>query len=978
MTHELTTPFLVGLGYLGLLFLLAHACDTRRIPAHWVSHPLTYTLSLGVYATSWSYYGSVGFAFDNGLQYLTIYLGVTLAFALSPVLLAPILRLTRDYQLTSLADLMAFRYRSQAAGALVTLFMLFGTLPYIALQIRAVTESLRILSHEVPSDVIALTFCVTLSLFAMLFGARHLTSREKHRGLVAAIAFESLIKLVVILLIGIVALWQVFDGPSGLDHWLKANPEALQRLYQPVNETPWATLLFLSFGAAFLLPRQFHMLFAENLDIRALRTATWAFPAFLLLLNLPIPVILWAGQYLQLDMHPDYFLLGISLTQGPSWLSVLAFIGGLSAASAMVIVTSLALASMSLNHLLLPLSHPDPEMDLDKWIIWGRRLLIGLIIMGGYVVYITLQHNQGLVQLGLLSFVAVAQFLPGIAGLLYWRRATRAGFIGGLLAGASVWMITLVAPLMYSSGILIVEPPIDDWLAWTGMNKWAFATFASLAANTLVFMTFSVLTRQSSLEHAAAHACCSDTLAPLEGVVAARSTEEFRRGLAETLGPDIAKREVNQALHDLQMNPFEHRSTELRRLRERIERNLSGLLGPQLAHMIVNQRLHMDPLAKTALADSMQYLEARLETSRSQLQGLNAELDNLRRLHRQILHDLPLGVCATDHDGYIVLWNMTLAQMTGISSRVTLGIRLEQLPPPWDGLLQGFAKAPDQHIHRMQIAVSGRPRWFNLHKSLYTEPEYRDETSPQPGMVMIVEDLTDMGNLEAEISHHDRLASLGRLAAGVAHEIGNPVTGIASLAQNLRYVEKEQDITDTARDILQQTQRIADILKTMQSFSRGTKHLTQRETFPLQTIVEEASQLIRLTRKQDQVDIVSHCSMGLQLTASRQQLSQVLVNLFDNAVDASPPGSRIQVSAKRVDDEIIIEVQDQGSGIDPEIRKLVLEPFYTTKPTGEGTGLGLALAHRIIADHRGEIDLISPKQGGTLIRITLPAGDTAV
>jgi Na+/proline symporter len=184
-------PLLIGAGlaYLVVLFLIAHATDRGLIPESWVAHPLTYTLSLGVYATSWSYYGSVGFAAGNGFQFLTIYLGVTLAFVLGPVLLKPILRLTHEYQLGSLADLFAFRYRSQLAGMLVTLFMLVGTLPYIALQIRAVTESLRVVSDSTSPHSLALGFCVALFLFAVLFGARHVSPREKHRGLVAAIAF---------------------------------------------------------------------------------------------------------------------------------------------------------------------------------------------------------------------------------------------------------------------------------------------------------------------------------------------------------------------------------------------------------------------------------------------------------------------------------------------------------------------------------------------------------------------------------------------------------------------------------------------------------------------------------------------------------------------------------------------------------------------------------------------------------------------
>ncbi len=972
MGHELATLFGVGVLYLLLLFLLAYATDQGYLPNRLVTHPLVYTLSIGVYATSWTYYGSVGYAAHHGLLFITIYIGATLTFVLSPVLLKPILRLCREYQLTSLADLFAFRYRSQLAGVLVTLFVLLGTLPYIALQIRAVTESLYVLSNEVPPNTIALIFCATLILFGILFGTRHISPREKHRGLVVAIAFESLIKLVVLLIIGSYALFTLFDGPSGLDQWLAENPAALQALYRPVNQSPWAALVFLSFTAAFLLPRQFHMLFAENLNERALRTATWAMPAFLLLLNISIPVILWAGQKLQLTINPDYYVLGITLANGPSWLSLLAFIGGLSAASAMVIVTSIALASMSLNHLLLPASYPDPAMNLYRWILWGRRLLIGLIIMAGYGFYAGLKHSDSLVELGLISFVAVAQFLPGIVGLLYWRRATRPGFILGLLGGISVWSVLLLAPVLYASEILITDLGVPQLVANSGMNKWAFATFTTLTVNGGLFVLVSLITRQTPGELEAARACCAETVMPLSGVVAATSPIEFRAGLAETLGPEMANREVDQALNDLGMRAQERRTSELRRLRERIERNLSGLLGPQLAHIIVNRRLELDPAAKTALADSMRHVEERLEASRSQLQGLSVELDNLRRLHRQILQDLPLGVCATDSQGKIVLWNLALERMTGLDAKALIGTPLKQLAEPWDGLLAGFARSVENHIYRMELAVSGKPRWYNLHKSAYADPGLEDADVAHPGMVMLVEDLTDLGTLEAELAHNDRLASVGRLAAGVAHEIGNPITGIASLAQNLRHEDDPAVTKQSIEDIIEQTRRISGILDTLKSFSRGSQHLQQRETFALSDVIDEAVHLIELTRARGDILFEASCPDNIRLTGNRQQLAQVLVNLLSNAADASKPGDRVDLLARVRDVEAVIEVMDQGQGIPDDLKDTVFEPFYTTKPTGQGTGLGLSLAHKIIEDHHGTLRIDSQPGLGTRVVVTLP------
>jgi PAS domain S-box-containing protein len=641
-----------------------------------------------------------------------------------------------------------------------------------------------------------------------------------------------------------------------------------------------------------------------------------------------------------------------------------------------VIVTSIALASMSLNHLLLPASYPDPAMDLYRWILWGRRALIALIIMAGYGFYAGLEHNESLVELGLISFVAVAQFLPGVAGLLYWRRATRAGFLIGLLGGISVWSTLLLAPILHASEIMVTDLGIPELVAASGMNKWAFATFATLAVNGGLFVLVSLVTRQSAGELEAARACCAETVMPLAGVVAATSPAEFRAGLAETLGSEMATREVDQALSDLGMRPGERRTSELRRLRERIERNLSGLLGPQLAHIIVNRRLELDPAAKTALADSMRHVEERLEASRSQLQGLSVELDDLRRLHRQILQDLPLGVCATDSQRKIVLWNLALERMTGLEAATLIGTPLKQLAPPWDGLLAGFARSTEDHIYRMELAMSGKPRWYTLHKSAYVEPGLAGQGPAKPGMVMLVEDLTDLGNLEAELAHSDRLASVGRLAAGVAHEIGNPVTGIASLAQNLRHEEDKTVARQSIEDIIEQTRRISTILGTLKSFSRGSQHPQQRETFALRDVVDEAMHLIRLNKARDDIRFEASCDAAVSLTGNRQQLAQVLVNLLGNAADASHPGDRVDLLARMQGGEAVIEIMDQGQGIPDELQNTILEPFYTTKPTGQGTGLGLSLAYKIIEDHRGTLRIDSQPGVGTRVIVTLPLEQT--
>ena len=971
MTPELSTLFLAGFSYLVLLFLIAYATDRGLIPPGWVSHPLTYTLSLGVYATSWSYYGSVGFAESSGYLFLTIYLGVTLAMFLGPLLLRPILQLTSEYQLSSLADLFAFRYRSQLAGVLVTLFMLVGTLPYIALQIRAVTQSLQVLTQEAPPHTLALGFCITLTAFAILFGARHISPRQKHGGLVMAIAFESLVKLVTLLGVGLFALFGVFGGPAELNRWLAEHPQAVERLYRPVGESPWGTLIFLAFGAAFLLPRQFHMMFAENQRQENLDTAGWSFPLYLLLLNLPIPVILWAGHRLGLQMDPDYYVLGITTSQGHAWLPMLTFIGGLSAASAMVIVTTLALSSMCLNHLLLPASYPDPKVNLYYWLLWGRRLLIGLIILAGYSFYAFLEHGTGLVQLGLISFVAVAQFLPGVVGLLYWRRATREGFLAGLVAGMTVWTLTLLVPMLQNSGFVDTGYSVEHLQRLTGLDHWSFATFWSVSINALLFTLVSLFTTQRPAEREAAQSCCTSTIAPLSGAVTAASPAEFKRELAELLGRSTADQEVDRALADLGMSPNESRPAELRRLRERIERNLYGLIGPQMSHLIINRKLALDVHARTALADSMRYVEERLARSRSLLNGLARELDNLQRYQRQILEELPLGACALGQDGEIVLWNQAMESCTDIRAKAAIGYPLTHLPTPWSELLAGFAKAGDNHLYHTQVDAGGEPRWFNLHKAVIAHGRGTGGTEA-PGMVILMEDLTQMETLEAELAHSDRLASIGRLAAGLAHEIGNPLTGIASIAQNLKYEEEREAIDTGIEEILTQTRRINNIVQSLMDYSRGSTPARAREPVALEDVLRQALELVQLTHKQKRLKFSLRCEPGLSLTGDAQRLSQVFVNLLTNACDASSPGDPITIEADADAGHIEIRIRDRGSGIPDSIRERLFEPFATTKPAGKGTGLGLSLARNIVLDHDGEIEIESEEGRGTCVTVRFP------
>lgn len=971
MTFNLATLFIASTAYLLLLFLIAHGTERRWLPRRLVRHPAVYVLSLGVYATTWSYYGSVGFADRLGIGFITIYLGVSLAFILTPFLLLPLLRLTRTHQLTSVADVFAFRFDSQLAGVLVSLMMLTGSLPYIALQIRAVAESTQVLSSEPSPGPIAVGFCIIVTVFAIIFGARHVTPREKHTGLVAAIAFESLVKIAALITVAVVAVSMAFGSPLAMERWLVDNPDRLERFYGSVSEGTWGSLLFLAFAAAFLLPRQFHMIFTENLRPGAMVTASWGFPLFLLILAAAVPPILWSGQALGLSLPPDYYVLGIAMLSDSPALALIAYLGGISAASAMIIVSTLALSSMSLNHLLLPLMSLEPQRDLYAALRWARRTLIAAIIGAGYLFYVILEDSEGLVSWGLISFIAMAQFVPGVIGVLFWSRATRAGLLAGLLVGGGIWGVAVLLPALTTvSPVAIMGRTIS---MVQGVEHYAGVTFWSVSLNTLAFAIVSILTRPTERELEAAAACRDVSTSIPRGHLLASSPAQFVEQLTPVTGVAAARAEVTKALADLALDEDESRPDRLQQLREQIERNLSGMMGPVLARVIVDERLRLDTQARSDLAQDVRLIEERLERSRSRFRGLAAELDQLRRYHRQILEDLPLGVVAVTPNLRIVRWNPAMRQLTGITAGRAIGRQVAELEPPWGEFLQGFLEDRRAHAYKRGLRLAAEQRWLSLHKAAIAEPG-RGRTGDR---LLLIEDVTELQRLEDELTHSERLASIGRLAAGVAHEIGNPVTGIACLAQELR-ADQASHGSEKAGEILEQAQRINTIVQTLVSYAHaGNREEMKPVPVTVVAAVDEAIRVVRLSRRARDAEFHNQVDPSLQVSADMQRLVQVFVNLFSNAVDACRRPAEVRISASTGRSDATIRVVDNGSGIASAIQDKILEPFFTTKEPGQGTGLGLPLVYNIIREFNGDLRIRS-RVGlarGTEVRLTLPLAE---
>ncbi len=991
MSFSLTQILLFIVAYLTALFGVAYLADRGIISERITRHPATYVLSLGVFAGAMASNGVMELAYRYGYNFLLYYGGVVFMFVLAALLLLPLLRLCRVYQLSSLADVLTFRFRSAWVGATITAAMCLTLLPLLALQIQAVADSIQIMagdadnlfSRENRQDGLALLFCIIITVFSILFGTRHVSAQHRNTGLVTAIAFESLVKLAALFVLLIAAVYGVFGGFGEIEQWLQQNPQMRAGLTHTLHDSTGRTLLVIFFAGAVCMPHIFHMAFAENTESRDLRTATWGLPLYLLLLSLPVLPVTWAGIELGHQLPIDYSGLAIGMDSHSTVISVAAFVAGLSAASATIIVTTLALANMCLNHLILPtrLLQIDQDRNIYTQLQWLRRSLIGILILAGYAFFLALSGTQTLTQLGLVAFSGTLQFLPGIIATPYWPAANRKGLIAGLAVGLTVWVFSMLLPLSANYSLPIIST-LPDYMFAAGDNHWANAILLSLVLNASVFVLVSLITGASAGERVAAEICSMDSQNhPVRRVLSLRHAGEFGQQLSLALGEKTAHSEVNRALAELQFSPEEARPYALRRLRARLEDNLSGLLGQAVAHGIIERCIPYQPGLQQETED-IYLIERNLDRVQSSFTGLTADLDNLRRHYRETLDNLPIGVCSIGDDGEVLLWNRSMEKITGVAPREVLGSLLGSLPHPWHQIISDFQHGDSYTQLKTEVIREGnQPCWISLHKTDAGSADQGKSTDT----VILVEDITDFELLEEELLHTERLASIGRLAAGVAHEIGNPVTGIACLAQNLEYETDAAEIRFTAQDILKQTERISRIVESLVNFSHAGSDSGEVTLVPanLADCVDEAVHLLTLDREAKPVNFNNQVDRELLVLADSQRLLQVFVNLLGNARDACDDFGNVVIMADCVDERVAIGIQDNGCGIPPEAQAHVFEPFFTTKDPGEGTGLGLALAFSIMDDMGGSISLASPLSDGpnpgTRVTLQLPVasyGDT--
>jgi len=622
---------LTALVYLALLFGVAAYADRRADQGRSVINSGTvYALSLAVYCTTWTYYGSVGRAASSGIGFLPIYLGPTLAAVLWWFVLRKMIRISKANRITSIADFVSSRYgKSHLLGAMVTLIAVIGVVPYIALQLKAVSSSVSVLIGEYTLPLGERmggtifgdhTFYITLVLtgFIILFGTRHLDAAERHEGMVAAIAVESIVKLVAFVAVGIYVSYFLFDGVG--DIFQRAYQDsALRKLLAAdgggLKVSNWFALTLLSVFAIMFLPRQFQIAVVENVSESHVKRAVWLFPLYLLLINLfvlPIALggkMLFAGQ----GIDADTYVLNLPLTHGQHLLALLVFIGGLSAATGMVIVETIALSTMVCNDLVMPALvrrgwlERFSDRDLSPLLLAIRRASIVVVMLMGYAYFRLAGEAYALVAIGLISFAAVAQFAPAMIGGLYWRNGRRDGAVAGLLLGFSVWAYTLLLPSFAKSGWL----PTEFLSAWgiellrpqqlfglTGLDEISHCLFWSMLLNTLGYIGVSLLRQPDAREAKQA------TLFVLDPE-RAREHDQLWRGTANVndlfelnsrfLGPvrareafdEYAKRHSAKNFASLKPDAdFVHFSETL----------LAGAIGSASAHVMVASVVTEEPL----------------------------------------------------------------------------------------------------------------------------------------------------------------------------------------------------------------------------------------------------------------------------------------------------------------------------------------------------------------------------------------------
>lgn len=645
----------VCLGYVALLFAVAFIVDrrTRQRPVRWLQSPVVYTLSISIYCTSWTFYGAVGSAARNGLEFVAIYLGPTLVFIGWWWLLRKLVRIGRAHRITSIADLISSRYgKSPSIAVLVTLIAVVATTPYIALQLQSVTRSYQVIAGETDGVTTAFWIATGMAVFTILFGTRNLDANERHHGVVAAIALEAIVKLFALIAVGVFATFGVMGG---LEHMFDNVPGDLAQGAGDVFGARWVILTFLSATAIICLPRQFQVTVVENIDERHLATASWLFPLYLLGMTLFImPIAIVGLKVMPAGSNPDLFVLSLPLAAQRHELALLAFLGGFSSATSMVIVAAIAVSTMVSNHIVMPIAlrvlaaGRTVSGDVRNLLLTTRRISIAAILGLGFLYFQVSGGSDALAAIGLIAFVGVAQFLPSLLGGIFWRGATRSGALVGLVIGTALWAYTLFLPSF--GGDFILDADVLSNGPWgisllrpqalfglSGMDPLVHAVVWSVGMNALCFLVVSSLSEADALERLQGTLFVdvyrSTGNGPSSVAVGTADSEDLFILARRILGEQPAVRLFDEMARAQGTTEGLPDATDA--VIARLERELAGSIGAASAHAMVTRIAGRQTLGMTELIEIADETQQLIETSR-QLADKSNELERTAQQLRDV------------------------------------------------------------------------------------------------------------------------------------------------------------------------------------------------------------------------------------------------------------------------------------------------------------------------------------------------------
>lgn len=995
-----------SLMYLGILFLIAWYGDKQyKRLSKW--RPWIYSLSIAVYCTSWSFYGTVGQASANPWAFIPIYLAPILMFTLGWRVIAKLVATANREHITSIADFIAARYgKSQGLAAVITLIAVAGILPYISLQLRGITMGLNLIAPDLPTEFsglgldVSFFVVIALAVFTMLFGTRHIDNTEHHRGMMTAIAFESTIKLVAFLVVGIFITSLAVSLPE-----VKLTDIAYQT-YQAPNIPTFIIHLLLTMLAILCLPRQFHTMVVENECEQDLKTARWLFPTYLVLMGLFVLPIAWVGQTLLGDgVSPDSFVISLPKAIGANDIALLAFLGGTSAASGMVIVSTIALAIMLSNDLVMPFLLRRIHLarrqgkPVTKLLLQIRRALIVLLLLGSWGFYQVLGNIHSLSAIGFLSFTAISQFAPALIGGIYWRQGNRKGVYVGLAVGFAIWLMTLMnqAELLLGSVednvlVWIMTPP--NWLQALKVTDFDWGIILSITLNTLCYVVVSLVTRASLSERLQSAAFVGIPEPNSENMTMYQSrvtVEELQTLASRFVGRQRVQGAFRQYWHSHGI-PLPSNQQAPANLIRHTERVLAGVFGASSAKLVLNSALQGRNMQLEDVVTIVDEASELYDFSRGLLQGA--------------IEHIGQGISVIDKQLRLVAWNKRYLELFSFPrGLVQVGRPIEDIIRynAEQGLC-GPGDIEEQVKRRLAFLKQGSAHTSSRLRADGRVIEVQGNPMPNGGFVMSFSDITVFReaeqalkqaneNLEERVikrteqlqhlnqqlvtatkqSEHES-RSKSRFLAAVSHDLMQPLNAARLFASSLNEVTADRECRQLARNIESSLEAAEDLIGDLLDISRleSGKLEANVHGFAINDVLTNLSAEFDALSKQQNIEFQTILSQ-LWVRSDPKLLRRVIQNFLTNAFRYSPEG-KVVLGVRRAGPHIKIEVWDNGMGIEPDKQQEIFQEFKrgTQLRAEQGLGLGLAISKGISHVLGHQITMRSWLGKGSVFAIEIP------